>query len=326
MRTILPRPAGYFIAILLSLFSFKSFSQTNFFSRDKFEFGFSAGPLFFLGDLGGNQGIGKMYLKDANFSGTKTVKGAYGNFYAAPWLGMRVSFNAGKLGADDQSIKDKGGNERTRKDRNLKFQSNIVEGFFALELYPTVPFERYDGAVGKFRPYLVGGVGLFNFNPKGEYIGPGGTSRWVELQPLRLEGQGMKEYPDRKPYKLTQVEIPLGAGFKYFVKENFYVGIEFLNRKTFTDYIDDVSTDYIDNTLFAQYLSPQQAAMANQLYYRENIGSTGAYNRPNVGTQRGNPSQNDSFFSTTLKFGWKFIDWNTSYGIRERQSFCPSFF
>jgi hypothetical protein len=327
MRTILPRLAGLSVAVLLSFCSLKSFSQENsFFSREKFEFGFGAGPLFFMGDLGGNQGVGKMYLKDANFAGTKTVAGAYGNFYPKQWLGMRLALNVGKLQADDQTITDKGTLERFRKDRNLKFQSSLVESFLAVEIYPTVPLERYDGTRGKLRPYFVAGIGLFNFNPKGEYVGPGGTSRWVELQPLRLEGQGMKEYPDRKPYKLTQMEIPFGVGFKYFLKENFYMGIEVLNRKTFTDYIDDVSTDYIDNNLFAQYLSPEQAAIANQLYYRENFGSVGAVSRPNVGTQRGNPSQNDSFFSTTLRIGWKFIDWNTSYGRQERQSFCPSFF
>jgi hypothetical protein len=326
MRTILHRLAGFSVAVILSACSFQSFAQTTFFSREKFEFGFDTGPLFFLGDLGGNQGVGKMYLKDANFTGTKTVTGAYGNFYPKQWLGMRLAFNVGKLEANDETIKDKGGDERTRKDRNLKFQSSLVESFLGVEIYPTVPLERYDGTRGKFRPYLVGGIGLFHFNPKGEYTGPGDVSRWVELQPLRLEGQGMTEYPDRKPYKLTQMEIPLGVGFKYFLKENFYMGIEFLNRKTFTDYIDDVSTDYIDNTLFAKYLSPEQAAMANQLYYRENFGSIGAFTRPDVGTQRGNPSQNDSFFSTTLRLGWKFIDWNTSYGREERQSFCPTFF
>ncbi len=43
---------------------------------------------------------------------------------------------------------------------------------------------------------------------------------------LRLEGQGMAEYPNSKPYKLVQKEVPLGFGFKYYLKENMYVGLE----------------------------------------------------------------------------------------------------
>ena len=45
----------------------------------------------------------------------------------------------------------------------------------------------------------------------------------------------------------------MGFGFKYYLKENMYVGIEVLHRKLFTDYIDDVSTGYIDPDYF-QYL------------------------------------------------------------------------
>jgi len=40
--------------------------------------------------------------------------------------------------------------------------------------------------------------------------------------------------------------IPMGGGFKYYIRENIYIGFEILRRKTFTDYIDDVSKKYID--------------------------------------------------------------------------------
>ena len=62
-----------------------------------------------------------------------------------------------------------------------------------------------------------------------------------------------------------------------------YIGMEVLHRKTFTDYIDDVSTTYIDNNLFGQYLTSEQAAMANQLYFRENfVPSQPLLTRPDV--------------------------------------------
>jgi hypothetical protein len=144
------------------------------------------------------------------------------------------------------------------------------------------------------------------------------------LQPLHLEGQGMAEYPDRKNYKLTQTEIPMGFGAKYYVKENFYVGMEVLHRKTFTDYIDDVSTNYIDQRLFAQYLPPAQAKMALQLNYRENFPAQNT--RPGLNEQRGNPKQNDAFFATIIKLGWRLTDRNSPEGRAARQMRCPSFY
>src|SRR4029079_12299790 len=113
--------------------------------------------------------------------------------------------------------------------RNLSFKTQILEGYLAAEIYPTVFFERYDGLQGKLRPYGVVGVGYYHFNPKAQDV----NGQWVALQPLHLEGEGFAEYPDSKNYKLTQMEIPLGVGFKYYIKENMYVGLEVLHRKLF---------------------------------------------------------------------------------------------
>jgi hypothetical protein len=166
------------------------------------------------------------------------------------------------------------------------------------------------------------------FKPQGEYFDQtAGTSKWVDLKPLRLEGQGMSEHPGRKEYSLTSLEIPMGFGAKYYLRENMYVGLEVLHRKTFTDYIDDVSTTYIDNNLFSQYLTVEQAAMANQLYFRENfVPSQPLLTRPDVNEQRGDPKENDSFFSTIIRFGWRLNDSNSPNGRAARQLRCPSFY
>jgi hypothetical protein len=49
--------------------------------------------MIFLGDLGGNQGKGKTFLKDVNFSITNLQKGAYLNLYPVDWLGFRLAAN-----------------------------------------------------------------------------------------------------------------------------------------------------------------------------------------------------------------------------------------
>ena len=327
MRTIVHSVRTLVLICVLSIPATKANSQSITTGNGKIEIGLGLGPLFFLGDLGGNHGEGTRFVKDVNIPVTNLSKGIYANIYPTEWLGFRVAVNHGRLEGYDSLIKDKGDAESYRKTRNLQFRSPLLEAYAAIEFYPTVFFERYDGLQGKLRPYAVAGAGIFKFNPQGRYYAPDGTSQWVDLQPLRLEGQGMAEYPDRKEYKLSSFEIPLGVGIKYYLKENMYVGFEIMHRKSFTDYVDDVSTNYIDNTLFSNYLNPQQAAMANQLYYREYfVPYQPNLNRPYTDEQRGNPKQNDSFFSSILKFGWRLNDWNSPNGRAMRQLRCPAFY
>jgi len=326
MRTTVPGVRTLVLIIAFFSFTSSAFSQSITTGNGKFEVGLGIGPLFFLGDLGGNQGVGTRFVKDVNFPVTKMAKGIYANIYPAEWLGFRVAVNHGKLEGYDSLIRTKGGAEDYRKTRNLQFQSTLLEAYAALEIYPTVFFEQYDGLQGKFRPYGLIGIGAFKFNPQGKYYAPNGTAKWVDLKPLRTEGQGMAEYPDRKEYSLVSLEVPLGFGFKYYLKDNFYIGLEVLHRKSFSDYVDDVSTNYIDANLFGQYLTPEQAAMALQLNYREGYVPYGPQRRATVGEQRGNPKQNDSFFSSILRLGWRLNDWNSPNGRSLRQLRCPAYY
>ena len=327
MRTTVPGVRTLVLIFVLALSSLRSSSQSITTGNGRLELGLGIGPLFFLGDLGGNQGTGTRFIKDLNISTINLAKGVYAAVYPTEWLGFRFAINQGKLEGYDSLIKDKGGRELSRKKRNLQFQSPLWEVYGAIEIYPTVFIERYDGLQGKLRPYGIIGFGAFKFNPKGKYYAPNGTASWVDLKPLRLEGQGMAEYPDRKEYKLMSWEIPIGAGFKYYLKDNFFVGLEIMHRKSFTDYVDDVSTTYIDNSLFANYLTPQQAAMANQLYFRQGFTPTGGVSLiPRDGEQRGNSKQNDSFFSTIIRLGWRLNDYNSPNGRAARQMRCPTFY
>jgi hypothetical protein len=276
--------------------------------------------MFFLGDLGGSAGVGKRFIKDLDFPLTKLSKNLYVNYYPAEWLGFRAALNHGTLEGDDAQAPNKGGAEEDRLLRNLHFKTSVLEGYIAAEIYPTVFLEKYDGLQGKFRPYGIVGIGMMKFNPKAELDG-----QWVALQPLRLEGQGMSQYPDSKPYKLMQKEIPMGFGFKYYMKENMYIGLEILHRQLFTDYIDDVSTGYIDPVYFDSYLSAADAAKAKRLFYRGNY--TDPISRPDViqSYQRGDPTENDAFFSTILRFGWR-LNGDNETSRQRRQLRCPVFY
>jgi len=259
--------------------------------------------MVFLGDLGGHAGKGTTFIKDYNMNTTKLAVGAFYATYPTQWLGFRLSATYGSIEGSDQNITAKGGDEQTRLARHLDFQSKILEGTLMAEFYPTVFLEEDpDDVVARLRPYGLIGLGLFHFNPQGSYRNPAtGETYWVDLQPLHTEGEGFPEYPDRKPYKLTQLNIPIGVGVKYFLSDNLNLSFEIVHRKTFTDYIDDVSTRYIDPSLFYKYLSPQLAPIAAAMSNKAAQG----YNTPNYGpgARRGDTKQNDAYFTAQFKLG-----------------------
>ena len=317
MRTHLHAVRLSVLFCLLTFFSSQAHSQSISTGNGKFELGLGLGPMFFLGDLGGSEGKGKGFIKDLDVPLTKLNKGLFLNYYPAEWLGFRIAGNMGMVEGDDALAPNKGGAERFRKQRNLNFRSKISEAYAAVELYPTYFLEKYDGLQGKIRPYVLGGVGIYHFDPEAK----DNDGTWVKTHNLSLEGQGFAEYPDSKPYKLTQMNVLAGFGLKYYISENKYIGIEILHRQLFTDYIDDVSQDsYIDPIYFAQHLSAADAAVARRLQYRGTVSYpvTRPYYRV---AERGDPSQNDAFFSTLLRFGWRL---NNNNEIRHLK--CPVFF
>ncbi len=310
MRTLVQRvrTVALICTLLSSLFAgAQSLSTPN----GKFEIGLGLGPMFFLGDLGGNIGKGTYFVKDVNLPLTKFQKGLFINFYPQEWIGFRLAANLGKLEGADSLITDHGGDEVSRLNRNLQFRTNITEAYAAIELYPTVFFEQYEGLQGKVRPYGVVGVGMFHFNPQAVYHSPNGTSRWVDLQPLHIEGQGL--IAGRSNYSLTQMEVPVGGGVKWYIKENMYLGFEILHRTTFTDYVDDVSQDYIDPVYYKQ-LPAELQPIAEQMRDRKLTTLNGGSNSTPtfIGEQRGNPKHMDAFFSSIIRFGWRLFDNSTA--------------
>jgi hypothetical protein len=77
-----------------------------------------------------------------------------------------------------------------------------------------------------------------------------------------------------------------------------------------------VSTTYINPDLFDKYLEPQNAAVAKQVYFR----GYNALARPDNGEMRGQKKNNDSFFSSIIRFGWRLYKESTPMNMR-----CPRF-
>lgn len=262
------------------------------------EIGVFGGGSYYLGDLNENSVMGE-------------VSPGFGIVYRylinERWA-FRIHGKYGTLRGDDAN------NKEEMQSRNLMFKSPVTEFGALLELN----FLEYEPGSKdkKFTPFLFAGVSVFSFNPKAKYDGPWTRSTpgdpyegWYELQPLGTEGQGTTEYNDRKPYALTQVSIPFGLGIKWNVTSSFSIGMEWGMRKTFTDYIDDVSTTYVDPDLLSSENTEIAMILANRSFELEGTEEYGnqypvAAAKEKVGEQRGNSENDDwySFMGITLSF------------------------
>ncbi|WP_066401655.1 DUF6089 family protein [Flavisolibacter tropicus] len=165
--------------------------------------------------------------------------------------------------------------------RNLSFQTNIKEAFLNLEL-AILDIQR-----SRWTPYGYGGIAAFHFDP----YAYDQTGNKIYLKPLSTEGQGISDFPDRKPYKLTQMALGFGGGVHFLVGEGLTVSLETGQRKTFTDYLDDVSDSYVDK----DKLLAARGTKAVELAFRgDELNSNIPY--PAHGEQRGTPKEMDWYY------------------------------
>jgi hypothetical protein len=261
-----------------------------------YEVGISGGVMNSLTDLGGKKGIGKGFIKDLRW---KTAKPSYGGYVLANYndkLSLRLEANFGEVLGFDSILKAVAHTTSGRYERNLSFKSKISEVQLALEVHPFGFFKYEDRDPPRLSPYGILGAGYYKFNPQGYLNG-----QWYFLQPLSLEGQGFKEYPESKVYQLNQFNVSSGLGLKYEISPLFNARIELVHRTLFTDYLDDASTGFIDPALFDKYLTPNKAAIAKQLFDRKPEKTPGFPSK--LVDQRGDPNDNDSYFTIQLKFG-----------------------
>ncbi|HYC83990.1 MAG TPA: hypothetical protein VEB86_02165 [Chryseosolibacter sp.] len=167
-----------------------------------------------------------------------------------------------------------------RQERNLHFKSSNWE-LSATGAISLIPLGTRFYQRPKVNLHGFVGVGILYFNPKAKGpVGSADEDKWIPLQPLETE---------LKKYSRFQPVIPFGLGARVKIDPFFNVLIEGGYRKTFTDYLDDVSsTRYPDATLLKSDLS---RAMSDR---RPEIGTQPA--RPTEVGKRGNPANDDGYF------------------------------
>ena len=208
--------------LLAVLFIFISTTESNAQYKPNQEFGILGGTGYYIGDMNSTHfnnlrvAGGITYRKNFDRRFTFKSSALYTNVYA----------------------NDENSNEAIKVNRNLKFKSDIIELSGQIE-FNFLPYET-GNSLYNWTPFIFTGVSIFNYNPQAE----GSDGQWYNLQELGTEGQGTTSFPNRKKYSLTQLSVPFGGGVKIGVSDNFNIIVEYGLRKTFTDYIDDVSTTY----------------------------------------------------------------------------------
>lgn len=274
----------YPVALLIFIFS-----AIGNLSAQHFEFGLLGGASNYMGDLSNNSKT--VFIKETNLAG-----GAFIRYNVHELATIRLGANYTTLSGHDQNA-----TSEELQGRNLSFSSPVIDialiGEFNLLGYQ--PYSLYK----PFSPYLFVGIGLFTYDPSALYDG-----ETVKLRPLGTEGQGN---PDRPvAYGKTGISIPFGLGFKYALSDKINIGIELGARRTNTDYLDDVSTIFVD----PQTLSPTAAALSN----RSGELPGNDLSRYSPGMARGDNKAQDWFFIAGLTVSYNFID-NGLVGSRARR-------
>ncbi|MEP6747566.1 MAG: DUF6089 family protein [Bacteroidota bacterium] len=233
-------------------------------------------------------------LQEKRFT-TAQAKGAVGvgvRYDLSNHFAVRANFSYASLGADDKYNK-----QADLRARNLNFKTKIVENNLLLD-YSFLNLNYH-----KLSPYVFGGVAVFHFNP---YTNDSLGNK-TYLRPLSTEGEGLAAYPNRKEYNLTQFAIPFGAGVRWRFTDNITLSYEIGLRKTFTDYLDDVSTTYVDQTA----LAAARGTTATELAWRGDELKNGT-SYPADGTIRGGPKFKDWYYFSGVTI---------SIGIGKRRGF-----
>lgn len=167
--------------------------------------------------------------------------------------------------------------------RNLSFRSGNTELYGAV-VYDFFQYTKFYSQRQFVRPYVFAGFGLIYTNPRAELDG-----KWYSLRPLMTEGV---------EYSRVQPVIPYGGGVTFKVSPWLDFSVELGYRWSFSDYLDDVSTTFVNNAS----LSPVGAALADRSHevgvkpWDSNDGRTWA-----EGHKRGDPKQNDGYVNVGFK-------------------------
>ncbi|MEX2230800.1 MAG: DUF6089 family protein [Cyclobacteriaceae bacterium] len=297
------------------------------FSKEKryFSLGFAVSALNYYGDLAPGPGRLSTDLSFTRPAFTLNYSNRLG-----PRYGITAGFTYGTLRGSDFSSADENdaNNGKYRYYRNLSFRNRIKE-LSAVATYDLFENQATYITRADWTPYVFAGVAVFHHNPQAIAPATGldgsdlaEAGEWVNLRELGTEGQ----YSDQllstdvnygiKPYNLIQFAIPMGVGVRFKIHDVVDFSAELGFRYLFTDYIDDVSKNYVDlgvlNSELARALSYRSNELTKPDIAREPLTARNGvtynlitgYGHEYPTNMRGNKSNKDIFMVTTFRISY----------------------
>lgn len=253
------------------------------------EIGITGGVTYYIGDLNPY----RHYPKD-----TRPAFGVLYRYNFSDRYAVRLQALNGTLEAYDSNSSDS-----LQQLRNLHFRARLLEFSGIFE----VNFRKYrskDKDSKRWTPFMFAGLAYFRAAPQAML-----DDTWYDLQPLGTEGQGTTARPGSDAYAVDNISIPFGVGFKVNAGRLDFQ-LEWGLRRTYTDYIDDVSTTYVDRDQLAFENGPLAATLADPSV----LGQVPDY--PNTERARGNPNTRDWYQYTGLSITYiitRFTDCDEQY-------------
>ncbi|GAB3828243.1 DUF6089 family protein [Hymenobacter jeollabukensis] len=262
--------------------------------------GLSLNAMNYFGDV-----VPKPSITSLRFAATRPNIGLSFTRRFAPRISARAALSYGRITGDDfKAADDTDPDAKYRYNRNMSFRNDIVE-FSAVGIFDLIENRNNYLKRPDFVPYVFAGVAVYHHNPKG-LVGANGVTGsgfglndgdWVALQPLGTEGQRLN---GDGAYTLWQFSIPFGGGVRYKLNKSFDLGLEIGWRKTFTDYLDDVSGNYYGYRALesgaAQYFG------GGNVKNPADRGEFANFNAP--GSMRGKSNEKDWYIVTGLTLNY----------------------
>ena len=259
--------------------------------------------------IGGSVYWGDLNAPDfgSNLSNMNFAVQAMGKLNFSRYIAVRGNLLYGKLSGDDGKSY-----VEWQKQRNLDFSSTLIEFSVLGEIHV---FGYNFGEENPISPYITAGVGAFYFNPTTKLNGV-----TYELQPLGTEGQGMPGFGSK--YSRLAIAIPFGAGAKFKVNDRVNFAVDIIARKTFTDYIDDVSTNYVAYDELAAGNGVIAADLGNRI--GEYLGQDEPVSLA-TGQQRGGAGVTDYYITGMVTVTFKLNRNVNLFGSHRHRTDCPKF-
>lgn len=248
------------------------------------DFGVNASAANYLGDIGGKEGTRKDFVSDIKLAKTRWNFGGFARYKWRPRISLKLALDYLRLEGDDKLSTNPG-----RMYRNFNFRNDIYDlgataEYFFYENNDLGNTYRYRNG---FRAYIFAGIGALYSNPKSLY-----QDKYVAMQPYASEGT---------PYRKVVMNIPMGVGFYFTLNKRNRIGFELNYRKTFSDYLDDISGNYTS--------TPPPDAYTQGLFLRttelNREDNPGAYDSHTWGAKRGDNTHKDSYL--TLGFSYAYV-------------------